>query len=89
MSDAENNQISKEDKVPVGDFYCSYVPRVTGWLSCIRRPNVPEAQDNHATRASGMTKMSSGCVSGRKSGGALRSFRAKKKLWMVSSDTVS
>jgi len=81
-ADAEIDQTeTDEDIAPVSIFYCSHIHHVTERSFGVRRPGKPEKR---VAGASGLTKMPTSCVSGRKGGRAFRGSQATKGLSAVS-----
>jgi len=84
-ADAEFDQpITEEDTAPVSNFYCSHIRHVTERSFGVRRPDNPGGRENRVTGASGLIRMPTSCVSGRKGGRAFRGSQATKGLSVVS-----
>ena len=67
-ADAETIQTTtEEDKVPVSNFYCSHIPRVTECLFGVRRlsgPSAPVAKDHPAATACRCGRIPPSCATG-------------------------
>ena len=83
------NQQNTEEMIPVGNFCCLHIPRVTDESFSARRPDAPEGQGYQASGAESTKTKWVSCAHGRKNGGSLDCSQPAKELSKVSANPVS